>query len=775
MLDEAYGRLTALLSHEQAPLALAQRASGLPAGTPLLNALFNYRHSQLVHSPDGSVDALMEWDGMRVLAAEERGNYPCELTVDDMGEGFALTVQCYREHGPERVFGYLLHAIGQLVAALEGDAQQPFAALERLPAAERAHLLHGVNPPPQAYTPGMLVHQLFEAQAAAQPDALALEHAGQQLSYGELNRRANRLAHSLLARGVAPDDRIAVHLTRSVEMIVALLAVLKAGAAYVPLDPAYPPARLAYMLADCAPKLVLSDSALDVAVPVLPAAAPLDGRDDNPSPQAAGLLERHLAYVIYTSGSTGQPKGVMVEHRNVVNMIHAALRNSRLAPQDRMLQFSSVSFDSAVEEIFTPLAAGAALVLCPVGMLAPDRAFLDFVQDSAITVAELPTAFWHQWAQQARDPGVPRCPQLRLVVVGGEKAERRHLATWMAADGMAHCSWLNTYGPTEATVYVTGSMFEGGQALPSGDIPIGRPLDNTAIYLLDGEGRLVPPQAVGEICIGGAGVARGYLLRPDLTAQRFGADPFSSAPGARLYRTGDLGRWLPDGQLEYLGRNDFQVKIRGYRIELGEVEARLAECDGVREALVVARDDEDGGDQRLVAYVLARDGAALAAAALRAQLSARLPAYMVPGAFVELEAFPLTPNGKIDRKALPAPGAQAVVKRDWEAPIGEVEGTLAGIWQQLLGIERIGRQDHFFELGGHSLLAMRLLVRIREEFGVEVPLARVFQTPTIAFLGELVAQEQMARFASDDIARAGAGIDDLTEEQLLALLAQEDQ
>ena len=775
VLDDAYGRLTALLSHEQAPLALAQRASGLPAGTPLLNALFNYRHSQLVHSPDGSVDALMEWDGMRVLAAEERGNYPCELTVDDMGEGFALTVQCYREHGPERVFGYLLHAIGQLVAALEGDAQQPFAALERLPAAERAHLLHGVNPPPQAYTPGMLVHQLFEAQAAARPDALALEHAGQQLSYGELNRRANRLAHSLLACGVAPDDRIAVHLTRSVEMIVALLAVLKAGAAYVPLDPAYPPARLAYMLADCAPKLVLSDSALDVAVPVLPVAAPLDGRDDNPSPQAAGLLERHLAYVIYTSGSTGQPKGVMVEHRNVVNMIHAALRNSRLAPQDRMLQFSSVSFDSAVEEIFTPLAAGAALVLCPVGMLAPDRAFLDFVQDSAITVAELPTAFWHQWAQQARDPGVPRCPQLRLVVVGGEKAERRHLATWMAADGMAHCSWLNTYGPTEATVYVTGSMFDGAQPLPSGDIPIGRPLDNTAIYLLDGEGRLVPPQAVGEICIGGAGVARGYLLRPDLTAQRFGADPFSTAPGARLYRTGDQGRWLPDGQLEYLGRNDFQVKIRGYRIELGEVEARLAECDGVREALVVARDDEDGGDQRLVAYVLARDGAALAAAALRAQLSARLPGYMVPGAFVELEAFPLTPNGKIDRKALPAPGAQAVVKRAWEAPIGEVEGTLAGIWQQLLGIERIGRQDHFFELGGHSLLAMRLLVRIREEFGVEVPLARVFQTPTIAFLGELVAQEQMARFASDDIARAGAGIDDLTEEQLLALLAQEDQ
>jgi len=782
VLDESYRRLSALLGHEQAPLALAQRASGLAAGVPLLNSLLNYRHSQLVHTPDGAVEALMEWEGMRVLAAEERGNYPCGLTVDDMGEGFALTVQCYRDHGPQRVFGYLEHAIVTLLDALENDPQQPFMDLARLPDGERRRLFEEFNATARPFDGPTLVHQLFEAQAARQPDAPALVFEDRQLSYGELNRRANGIAHRLLALGVQPDDRVAICAERSLEMVIGLLGILKAGAAYVPFDPAYPAERLAWMLADCAPVAVLAQAALqatvrdllapaagDGSVRAQPALLLLDDGDANggtDNPQLPALSAQHLAYVIYTSGSTGMPKGVANEHAGVVNRLLWARDEYRIDAGECLLQKTPFSFDVSVWEFFLPLLAGARLVIArPNGHQDPHY-LAQLIEGAGVTTVHFVPSMLQAFLDS--DPA-PRCRGLRRVLCSGEALPHALQMRFHAA--LPEVELHNLYGPTEAAVDVTA-----WHCMPAGRpgvVPIGRPIANVQIHILDRDLQPVPPGVPGEIHIGGVAVARGYLNRPALNAERFIRDPFSAVPGARLYKTGDLGRWLDDGAIDYLGRNDFQVKIRGFRIELGEVEARLAECEGVREALVLARTDADGGDQRLVAYLVA--GPQLAVAAVRERLAQRLPAHMVPSAFVVIDAFPLSPNGKIDRKALPAPGSEAVVSRPYEAPIGVVESALAAIWQQLLGIGRVGRHDHFFELGGHSLLAMRLLTRIREEFGVEVALAKVFQTPTIAALGGLLAAAQLAHFQTDEIALAAAGMDDLTEEQLLALLAEEDQ
>ena len=774
VLDESYRRLSALLGHEQAPLALAQRASSLPAGTPLVNVLFNYRHSRMVHTPDGAVDALMEWDGMRVLAAEERGNYPCELTVDDMGDGFALTVQCYREHEPQRLFAYWQLAIEELVDALEDDPQRPFANLARLPKDEldRLALFNRIAP---ATGPEVPLHRQFEMQAAAHPERVALRFEDESLTYGELNGRANRLAHRLRTLGVGPDRLVALFMDRSTEIVVALLAVLKAGGAYVPVDPSYPSDRAAYLIADCAPSALLTQRRLQpLAASLAGADMPvlaIDGADafsdaypaHDPDPIRSGTDD--LAYVIYTSGSTGMPKGVMVEHRNVMSL-YAALESTAYAdlhPFSRVALNASLSFDASVQGLLQ-LLAGHCVDIVPAAARTDAGAFIAFLRERRIdafdcTPAQLGLLF-QAGLLEAQDL------QVRTVLVGGEAIGPE---LWQKAANATSIAFHNVYGPTECTVDATIAPMRGDTRMPH----IGTPLANTSVYLLDERGLQVPVGAAGEICIGGAGVARGYLGRGALTDERFLPDSFCGDGTARMYRTGDLGRRLPDGAIVYLGRNDFQVKIRGHRIEPGEVEACLVACEGVRQALVLARDDD--GDKRLVAYVRPAEGAALSVAALREHVSARLPAHMVPGAFVVLDTFPLTANGKVDRGALPAPGAQAVVRRAFEAPIGEMELALARIWQQLLGLDRVGRKDHFFELGGHSLLAMRLLARIREEFGVDVPLAKVFQTPTIARLAELVTQERLAHFESDAIAQASAGMDDLTEEQLLALLAQEDQ
>ncbi|MEQ1514822.1 MAG: amino acid adenylation domain-containing protein, partial [Lysobacteraceae bacterium] len=615
------------------------------------------------------------------------------------------------------------------------------AALPLMTSAQRDRVLFDFNATSAAYPKDALIHELFEQQAAAQPDAVAVVYEGRRLTYSELNARANQLAHYLLSQGVKPDDRVAICVERSLEMVVGLLGILKAGGAYVPLDPDYPVERLAYMLEDSAPVALLTQATLeerlpDHGVPTLR----LDASDaqallavqptHNPQLRANGLTARHLAYVIYTSGSTGMPKGVMVEHLSATNLILSHCSCCELAASDRVLQFASFAFDASVEEIFPALCVGASIVVRPAKLSLASESFSEYLDHYGVTVAELPTAFWHLWALTV---DVIKCRSLRLVVVGGEKAERRAFQAWKSAGGMMKRRWLNTYGPTESTVYSAAIVFDEATPFPANEIPIGRPIANTQVYILDACGEPVPVGVAGEIHIGGDGVARGYWNREALTQERFVRDGFSADPQARMYKTGDLGRWLADGNIEYLGRNDFQVKLRGFRIELGEIEAKLAGCAGVREAVVLAREDVPG-DKRLVAYLTAEAGAELSVAELRTRLSAQLPDYMVPSAFVVLDAFPLTPNGKLDRKALPAPDDLSLGLREYEAPQGEIEQALAEIWQQLLGIERAGRGDHFFELGGHSLLAVQMVSRVRERLGIELALRELFLHSTLSAL-----------------------------------------
>jgi amino acid adenylation domain-containing protein len=514
-------------------------------------------------------------------------------------------------------------------------------------------------------------------------------------------------------------------------MVVGLLAVLKAGGAYVPLDPAYPAARLSFMLEDAAPAVVLTHGAARDALaaamaglPGSPALIDLDEAglwaaqpDANPDPAAVGLTSNHLAYVIYTSGSTGTPKGVMIEHRAVVNHTAWQVGHFGFDESDTFLQRTSLAFDASGWELWTPFAIGARLALLSSRAQPDGRAISAALAVHQVTILQLVPSLLLAWLGDSSLD----IRSIRYLFCGGEPLGPNLIARVGGRERL-----INLYGPTEtaidATAWSCPSDFDGSI------VPIGRPIANTRIYLLDPQLEPVPLGAAGEIYIGGAGVARGYLNRPALTAERFVPDPFGTEPGARLYRTGDLGRYLPDGNIEFLGRNDHQVKIRGFRIELGEIEARLAEHPGVREAVVLTREDS-AGDKRLVGYYTA--GEELAVAELRAQLASRLPEYMVPAAYVRLEALPLTANGKLDRSVLPAPDGAAYVSRAYEAPVGAVEEALASIWAELLGVERVGRHDNFFELGGHSLLAVRVMAHVRHALAVEVALGEIFSHPTL--------------------------------------------
>ncbi|GAB3356937.1 amino acid adenylation domain-containing protein [Lysobacter tyrosinilyticus] len=634
------------------------------------------------------------------------------------------------------------HQLSVLLASIVAEESCAVGRLNLLPLEEREQVLIGFNSNRTNDAHDRTIHSLFEAQVAAHPDAEALRYEGASLSYAELNRRANQVAHKLLALGVQPDERVAVCTERSLAMIVGVLGVLKAGAAYVPVDPSYPSDRIAYMLSDSRPKAVLTQAAL---VPTLPGSdAPvlvIDGNalegeaSDNPS--VAGLTSRHLAYVIYTSGSTGQPKGVMVEHRSAVNFwrVMGQTTHRELAPHSRVALNAAFSFDMSLKGILQ-LLSGHCLVLIPQELRANGPAMVSFLEAERIAALDsTPSQLEVLLSAGLLEPTGPRPVSVYL---GGEPVGR---VLWERLKTSPVIHFHNMYGPTECTVDATiGSIRES-----AGGPVIGRPIANTPVYVLDTHGEPVPVGVAGELFLGGVQVARGYLDRPELTAERFVRDPFSNVPDARMYKTGDLGRWLPDGTLEYLGRNDFQVKIRGFRIELGEIEARLRECNGVREAAVLARED-NGSEKRLVAYVVAEDtNTTLSVSELREQLSRELAEFMVPSAFVQLEKLPLTPNGKLDRKALPAPDQSAVASRAYEAPVGEVEQVLAGIWQELLGLERVGRHDHFFELGGHSLIAVQLVTRVRELMGLELGLRDVFARATLQDMaGALVDSDAVA-------------------------------
>ena len=647
-----------------------------------------------------------------------------------------------------RMLGYMHTALQSLVKALEEQPQVSALSLAVLPEQERWQVLEGFNATQRSYPTQKLVHELFEEQVERTPGHVAVSYEDQSLTYEELNRRANQLARHLRGKGVGPDQLVGICVERSVEMVVGLLGILKAGGAYVPLDPDYPAERLQYMLEDSTPQVLLTQERLRERLPrnsseviALDSAwHEIAGQPtENPEREVVGLRDSHLAYVIYTSGSTGRPKGVMVEHRSVVNLWRALTPIYGTSdPSLRVGVNAPFTFDASVKQ-FIQLFSGSTLYIVPSELRLDSRQCLSFIRSNHIGGIDCTPSQLSSWVSA----GLLELELQRplTVLVGGESIEA---TLWGDLSRSATIQFYNVYGPTECTVDTTAARFSDTPEVPS----IGRPLENVSVYLLDGRGNPVPVGVSGEMYVGGVGVARGYLNRAELTAQRFVEDPFSKTPQARMYKTGDLGRWRADGTIEYLGRNDQQVKIRGFRIELGEIESQLLRHEQVKEAVVVAR-EEAPGEKRLVAYVIAQGEAggegALTAEALRAHLKPVLPDYMVPSAFVMLESFPLTSSGKLDRHALPAPEQGAYVSRQYEGPQGEVEEILAGIWQTLLKVERVGRQDNFFELGGHSLLIVQMLERLRR-VGLSAEVRRVFESPTLSDLAEVLSRETAVQF-----------------------------
>ena len=710
-----HGRLTTLLRHEHAALALAQRCSGVTAPTPLFSALLNYRHS----APAASAEAVSAWQGIAALSAEERTNYPLTLSVDDLGEGFGLSLLASTQVDPQRVCAYLQTALENLVTALE---QAPDTALNQVPvvpAVEQRLLLEQFNATQAEFPQGTTLHGRIEAQAVLTPHAIAAVQLERSLTYAELNGQANLLAHHLLALGVKPDDRVAIVARRGLDTLAGLLAILKAGACYVPVDPSHPAERLAYLLSDSAPVAVLTQHALLERLPELD--VPVINLDrytwhhhaaSNPS---VAVTPANLAYVIYTSGSTGLPKGVMVEHHTVTNLVDWHCRAFDLCAGRHTASVAGFGFDAMAWEVWPALCVGATLHLPPAHDGPEDiDALLAWWCAQPLDVCFLPTPV----AEYAFSQHIEH-PTLRTLLVGGDRLRQFGRAQ--------RFELINNYGPTEATVVATSGKVEAGQALH-----IGKPIANATVYVLDEQQRPVPLGVAGELYVGGKGVARGYLNRPQLTAERFLDDPFNVG---RMYRTGDLVRWLPDGNLDYLGRNDDQVKIRGVRIELGEIETQLNQLPSLQEVVVLVR------DERLVAYYTENPQLdSLAVGDIRAHLVAHLPDYMVPVAFMKLDALPLTANGKLDRKALPAPDRAAVFTRQYATPEGEIESSLAQIWADVLQVERVGRYDHFFELGGHSLLAMRMVSQVRQRLGVELLLSDLFANAELAAVADVLAQ-----------------------------------
>jgi amino acid adenylation domain-containing protein len=687
------------------------------------------------------------------------------LSMDASPQGFQGTFEYSTDLFDEGTIARMASHYGSILRHVVAEPDVAVSGVEMLSPEERQQLLFGFNEAQAAYPPHACLHELFEEQAAKTPDATALVFEGESLSYDELNKRANRLARHLRTLGAGPEQLVALLMERSVEMIVSLLGVLKAGAAYLPLDPAYPGQRLQLMLDDSGARILLTQEALAGQLPEHGVVAVLlDSQREEIEAQSGENLEPlatpdNLAYVIYTSGSTGTPKGVMVSHASLAHYTRTAADLFSLSPSDRLLQFASVSFDASAEEIYPTLCAGARLVLRPDDMLGSVSTFLRRCGEMGVTVLDLPTAYWHELVGGLSGKEVGLGPGLRLVVIGGEQALARHAEKWARRAG-GGVKLLNSYGPTEATIVATMGEVGAGK-----EVTIGRPINGAAVYILDGRMGPAPVGVTGELYVGGMGVARGYLRRPALTAERFIPDPFSTREGGRrLYRTGDLARWLPSGELEYVGRADDQAKVRGFRVELGEIESALLRLKGVRGACVGA------SEGRLIAYVVADAGGAGGAggagvaggegasvvaldgaqvAGWREGLRRALPDHMVPSLFVGLSALPLTPSGKVDRRRLPEPDGDAALHDTYVAPRDTLELELARLWEEVLRVEPVGVKSSFFELGGTSLLAVRLFALIERKFGLRMPLAVLFRAPTVAQLaGSLRRQSATVERAS---------------------------
>jgi amino acid adenylation domain-containing protein len=715
------------IAHQDFPFSLLverMRIPRDPGRTPLFQVLFNFLKPQRFQDVvelwvAGETGQDVQWGGLPLRAMslpQQEGQF--DLTLG-MIEGKACLFGDLKYNSDiydRETVARMARHYEMLLQSIADDPGKSVSALQLLCEPERRKLLVEWNQTQHDFPSDKCVHELFEEQVERTPEAIAVVFEDQRLTYRELDKRANQLARHLQKVGVGPETLVGICVERSLEVVIALLGILKAGGAYVPLDPQYPKERLAFMLEDAQPKVLLIQQRWLKSLPDHPAQVV---RLDADWPIISGLAgtrvqkqttAENLAYVIYTSGSTGRPKGVLLEHRGLCNLVQAQTEEFEIRTDSRVLQFASLNFDASVSEIFTALLVGAVLVVARKESMLPGADLVRLLQEQAVSVVTLPPSVLAVMPSE-------EFPALRTVISAGEPCTAEIASRW----GQGR-RFINAYGPTESTVCASLAVCLEGKGRPS----IGRPIANTQIYILDRHLQPVPIGVPGELHIGGIGLARGYHNRPELTAEKFIAHPFSTDPGSRIYKTGDLARYLPDGAIEYLGRLDHQVKLRGFRIELGEIESVLSQQADVKSCIVVLREDK-AGDKRLVAYYVGVAG--LETAPLRERLRARLPEFMVPSAFVALEAFPLNPNGKVDRKALPAP--QAPPAASFAAPESKLERSISAIWARELGLEKVGLHDNFFDIGGHSLLLIRIQTLLQQELTVPIAVADMFQYPTV--------------------------------------------
>ncbi|WP_375476969.1 amino acid adenylation domain-containing protein [uncultured Nostoc sp.] len=728
------------LPHRRYPLAEIQKNLG---GLPLFETAFNFTHFHVYQ-------AVLEGKNVQFLGGKfyEETNFPLIADFNQDPSSFLVTLLLKydaSEFGLDQI-KCITEYYARTLQAIVSNPQQRYELHELLSTKERRQLLVEWNNTQTNYPSNQCIHELFEFQVERTPDAVAVVFEEQQLTYRELNIRANQLAHYLRSLGVKPEVLVGICVERSLYMIMGLLAILKAGGAYIPLDPSYPKERLEFILEDTQAPVLLTQASLVEAMPQHKAQVVCLDTDWHLIAQQSQenflceLTTDNLAYVIYTSGSTGRPKGVMIKHASTVAMLDWAKKTFAIEAMQGVLASTSICFDLSVFEVFVPLCCGGKVILIENGLYLPTL----LAAKSVTLVNTVPSVI----SQLLRNNSIPTSVQ--TVNVAGEPLHNQLVQQLYQQDNIQQV--FNLYGPSEDTTYSTSAwIYKGASNTP----PIGRPIHNTQIYLLDKNLQPVPVGVPGMLYIGGAGLARGYLNKAGLTADKFIPNPYANLPGERLYKTGDKARYLPNGEIEYIGRIDNQVKIRGFRIELGEIEALISLHPVVREAVVVVRSDL-ADSQRIVAYVVLQKEQILVISELRNFLESKLPNYMIPATFVILEALPLTPNGKVDRKALPAPELTQLSSSNYVPPTTPIENLLAGIWAEILGLEKVGIHNNFFTLGGHSLIATRVISQIRQVFKIELPLRYLFEKPTIALLAKEI----------ETTIKAGLGIETTKIEQI---------
>ena len=773
-LQELQKHVSRLREHETISLKQIYEWSDLPNNRPLFETLVVFENF-VGH------DLQLNLGGDIRLSQSHlaRTNYPLVLVVNPRAE-LGLRVVYHRSRFAADAIERLLNHLVTIIESLANELEQPVTSVNVLSEPEKHLLLNEWNQTAPAAADLKPVYRLIEEQAAATPEAAAVVHDGRSLTYGELNARANQLARFLREAMATESTQTKVYATplvgicleRSIDMIVAVLAVLKAGAAYVPLDPTYPTDRLSLMLEDSGVSVVLTRQSLRERLPAFNGRAiALDAEADEIALQSVENLElaltlEDLAYVMYTSGSTGTPKGVMIEHRALANFVNSESAQYEVSAEDCVLQFASLSFDTSAEEIYCALARGATLVLRADEMITSPKQFLESCAALGITVVDLPTGYWHHLVNAIVEDGLQVPDSIRLVILGGEQAHTDHVMKWLAHAGR-NARLVNTYGPTEATVVTT--TFDLTEHRDGAVVTIGRPIAGVSVYVLDDTLQPAPVGVPGELYIGGAGVARGYLNQPELTAHGFIANPFGEG---RLYRSGDLVRYRPDGNLEFLGRADNQVKIRGFRIELEEIEEAIRSNDTVTDAVVKVIEAADG-DKRLCAYVVFDGQSAGDLNDLRNFLKGKLPPHMMPGIFTLLDSLPLTDNGKVDRRALPDPNREQQPDESFVGPRTPTEELVAAAWCGALKLPSVSINDNFFELGGHSLLAAKVFAELQKTVTVELNLVDIFSAPTVAGLANLIYEREAQRQESDELMSLLAELQELSDEEAYGRLADE--